>query len=92
MPLVDHGLDHGYYCISMAKTIQASRFKATCLQLMNEVEATGEVVVITKNGRPVAQLAPVRLVLKTLFGKGRGKIEVLGDIVSPIDVSWDANR
>ncbi len=76
----------------MPRTIQASRFKATCLQLMNEVEATGEVVVITKNGRPVAQLAPVRVIAKTLFGKGKGKIEILGDIISPVDVAWDADR
>lgn len=76
----------------MIKTIQASKFKATCLQLMDEVEATGEVVVITKNGRPVAQLAPVRVAPKTLFGRGKGRIEVLGDIMSPIDVTWDADR
>ncbi len=74
----------------MSKTIQASRFKATCLKLMDEVAATGEPVTITKNGRPVAQLVPVRAVPKTLFGKGRGRIEVIGDIISPIDASWDA--
>ena len=74
------------------RTIQASRFKATCLALMDEVEATGEAVVITKNGRPVAQLVPVRARPKTLFGRDRGRIESLGDIVSPVDVVWDADR
>ncbi|OGQ10903.1 MAG: hypothetical protein A2138_01330 [Deltaproteobacteria bacterium RBG_16_71_12] len=71
------------------KTIQASRFKATCLQLMDQVAKTGEPVVITKNGRPIAQLAPVRIVPKTLFGKDQGSIEVIGDIISPIEVAWD---
>lgn len=73
----------------MLKTIQASRFKATCLKLMDQVAQSGEPVVITKNGRPIAQLAPVRVVPKSLFGRDQGKIEVLGDIISPIDVSWD---
>jgi prevent-host-death family protein len=36
--------------------IPASRFKATCLELMDRVAATGETVVITKHGRPVARL------------------------------------
>lgn len=76
----------------MSKTIQASRFKATCLQLMDEVASTGETVVITKNGRPVAQLVPVRVIPKTLFGRDKGKIEILGDIISPIDVTWDVAR
>ncbi len=76
----------------MSKVIQASRFKATCLKLMDEVARTGEPVVITKNGRPIAQLTPVRIIPKTLFGKGKGEIEILGDIISPVDVVWDADR
>ena len=40
------------------KTITASQFKARCLGLMDQVAATGEVLVITKNGQPVAKLHP----------------------------------
>jgi prevent-host-death family protein len=36
--------------------IPAAKFKATCLELMDRVATTGETVVITKHGRPVAQL------------------------------------
>lgn len=36
--------------------IPAAKFKATCLELMDRVAATGETVVITKHGRPVARL------------------------------------
>jgi len=36
--------------------IPATKFKATCLDLMDRVAATGEVVVITKHGRPIAKL------------------------------------
>lgn len=72
------------------KTIKASEFKAKCLQLMDEVAATGEEIVITKNGRPVSRLTPYREKPKTLFGIDRDKITILGDIVEPIDVEWEA--
>jgi prevent-host-death family protein len=40
------------------RTIQAGEFKARCLQLMEEVAAYGESIVVTKRGRPVARLVP----------------------------------
>ena len=36
------------------QTIQASKFKAKCLALMDQVARTGETIVVTKNGKPVA--------------------------------------
>ena len=72
------------------KIIKASEFKAKCLQLMTEVAQTGDVIVITKNGRPVAQLGPAISRPATLSGAHKGKIGILGDIVAPVDVSWDA--
>ena len=42
----------------MSKILAASRFKAQCLGLLDEVAATGESLVITKRGRPVALLTP----------------------------------
>jgi prevent-host-death family protein len=38
----------------------AAEFKATCLELMDRVASTGEEVVITKRGKPVAKLVAVR--------------------------------
>ena len=72
------------------KTIDASEFKAKCLELIDEVAEAGGEVVITKNGRPVSRLAPYRERPKTLFGIDRGKVKILGDIVAPIDVEWHA--
>ncbi|MDE0161446.1 MAG: type II toxin-antitoxin system prevent-host-death family antitoxin [Acidimicrobiaceae bacterium] len=71
-------------------TIKASEFKARCLQLMDEVAETGREIVITKHGRPVSRLVPHVERPKSLFGIDRGKIEILGDIIEPIDVEWDA--
>lgn len=41
------------------RTIAASRFKAQCLALLDEVADTGQGLVITKRGKPVARLIPL---------------------------------
>lgn len=74
------------------KRIKASEFKAKCLRLMDEVSESGEPLVITKNGRPVAQLGPVVARPSTLAGAHAGKIRILDDIVAPIDEDWEATR
>ncbi len=74
------------------RTIKASEFKARCLKLMDEVAESGEPIVITKNGRPVSRLVPEREKPATLFGLHRGRLTIDGDVVSPIDVEWDAAR
>ena len=71
-------------------TIKASEFKAKCLQLMNEVAETGETIVITKNGKPVAQLSPVGRRPVTLAGCHKGRIAIAGNIVGKLDIAWDA--
>jgi len=78
----------------MTRTIKASEFKAKCLALMDEVAASGDTLVITKNGRPVAELKPYQQPReKNLFGIWKGKIEVIGDIISPIDgLEWEAMK
>ncbi len=73
-----------------ATTVKASEFKAKCLRLMDQVAETGTPLIITKNGRPVAQLGPVVSRTPTLAGAHRGMIDVVGDIVSPVDEEWEA--
>jgi prevent-host-death family protein len=73
------------------KTVKASEFKAKCLKLMDEVAETGEPIIITKNGKPVSQLAPYREKRKSAFGALRGSIIIKGDIVAPVDVDWEVN-
>lgn len=72
--------------------IKASEFKAKCLKIMDRVAKSGESVVITKNGRPVAQLGPVASRPGTIAGAHKGRIAIQGDIVAPVGVSWDAER
>jgi prevent-host-death family protein len=74
----------------MPQTIKASEFKAKCLALMDEVARTGKSVVITKNGKPVADLVPHRAAKKSPLGIWKGRIIIKGDIISPLDVEWEA--
>lgn len=76
------------------QTIQASEFKAKCLALMDEVARTGNPVLITKNGKPIAELRPHRGPrAKSLIGIDKGRIKILGDIVSPLgSEDWEALR
>ena len=71
-------------------TIKASEFKAKCLALMDEVARTGKAVLVTKNGKPVAELQPHRPRRKSALGVWKDRLFVEGDIISPIDVEWDA--
>ena len=68
--------------------VKASEFKAKCLALMDEVARTGEPVLVTKNGKPVAELVPHRPRRPKLRGISRGELFIIGDIISPIDVEW----
>lgn len=71
------------------QSIKASEFKVRCLQLMDEVAANGETITITKNGRPVAELGPIKNKPATLFGAHAGQIEIIGDIITPTGEAWD---
>ncbi len=70
------------------RTIKASEFKAKCLRLMDEVAATGEEIVITKNGRPVSKLVPCTDRPGLWFGRDRDIIRIHGDIVGPMPREW----
>jgi prevent-host-death family protein len=89
--LYDHGHDHGHIEDEpMSRMIKASEFKAKCLALMDEVERTGESVVITKKGKPVAELVPHRASRPKALGLLKDRLFITGDIISPIDVEWNA--
>ena len=71
------------------QSIQASEFKAKCLALMDDVAKTGETWVVTKNGRPVAELRPYSGGrIDTPFGL-HPTLEIRGDVIAPLeDDAW----
>ena len=82
------------------RTVKATEFKAKCLKLMDEVAESGEEIVITKNGKPVAKLTPWKPAEqempyqdrpKSPFGLDKGRYEIIGDLDDAfLDVDWDA--
>ena len=69
--------------------IQAGKFKAECLALMDRVNTTHEEVIITKHGKIVAKLVPFsETPSKSLFGCMKNTVTIEGDIVSPLDLKW----
>lgn len=75
--------------------ISISKFKATCLAVLEKVKQTGEPVLVTRFGHPVAQIVPPAPPKRMRrLGTGVGAFDILGDIVGPItDISdWEAAR
>jgi prevent-host-death family protein len=72
--------------------IAAGEFKAKCLQLMDQVHDTHVPIIITKHGVPVAKLVPIEEDSLNLFGLQLNSVVIQGDIISPIEEEWDANK
>lgn len=76
------------------RTLGAGDFKTHCLRVMDRVRDRREEVIITKNGKPVAKLVPVDDARsKDVFGCLVGEGEIVGDILSPVDLAedWEAS-
>jgi prevent-host-death family protein len=76
--------------LKKAMNVPAAVFKAECLKLMDRVARTGEPVVITKHGRPVAQLAPIPPASRSLFGYMKSAMKIKGDVTAPVGDEWSA--
>lgn len=73
------------------KQMPAGEFKAQCLAIMDQVQKTREPVLITKHGKPVAQLVPVPNPADDIIGYMEGKAKTIGDVVSPVFPMEDWN-
>ena len=74
--------------------MNATEFKAKCLALLDDVEGQGDAITITRRGRPVATLGPLRKrPWKSPEGAWVGKVRIAGDIVN-MDISdlWEVVR
>lgn len=80
----------GAHNVSGIRMIEASEFKTKCLKLMDEVVKNRDEIVITKNGCPIARLVPYRTKPKRLFAVDKGRFEILGEVVAPAAVEWEA--
>ena len=67
------------------ESIAISRFKATCLAVLERVRRTGQTVRITRFGEPVADIVPAALPAapRTWLGAMRGRGRMIDDLIAP---------
>jgi prevent-host-death family protein len=76
----------------MPSRLAAGEFKAKCLKLLDEVSQRRTSIVITKRGKPVAQLVPIEPPEGGIFSEIIPTFEIVGDIICPTGEIWDAER
>lgn len=77
--------------------ITATKFKATSLAVLSRVEKTKKPVRVTRYGKPVAEIVPVKPVevkRPRKLGFARDQFDIVGDIVSPVFKlsDWEASN
>lgn len=76
------------------QTISISKFKATCLAALEHVRKTGEPLLITKHGMPIAQVLPAPPPpAASAFGCMAGTADEVEDMLAPLpEDDWDVLR
>jgi prevent-host-death family protein len=73
------------------ETLSVSKFKATCLSVIEQVRTKKKRVRITKRGVPIAEIVPVDTQAKVVPLKAT--VTFIGDIVSPVaEDDWEAQK
>ncbi|HTS49525.1 MAG TPA: type II toxin-antitoxin system Phd/YefM family antitoxin [Bryobacteraceae bacterium] len=73
-------------------TLSVSEFQAKCLQLLKDVETEGDRIVITKRGRPIAEVVPLKAIARPLRGMWKDSVKILGDVVYFSDNEWESEK
>jgi prevent-host-death family protein len=80
----------------MAETMPISQFKATCLAVLERVRRTGQRIVITRRGEPVAEVGPPPSppAPANWLGTLHAKAVLLDDLIEPAGegTDWDVLR
>jgi prevent-host-death family protein len=76
--------------VMSTRSVSASRFKAECLAMLDEVAATGEEVIVTKRGRPVARVVAAQEPA-SLLGSVTYNVSD-EELAKPLGIPWDAEE
>jgi prevent-host-death family protein len=78
------------------KEVAISEFKAKCLSLLDQVQKTKKPILVTRFGKPVAEVIPAspKAVAGDWIGSMKDTMKIVGDIVSPAneESDWEALR
>ena len=71
--------------------IQISKFKATCLSVLDRVAKTRKPVLVTRFGKPIAQIFPPPIAASDWLGAMKDTGSIHGDLIDPAVVSsrWE---
>ena len=71
-----------------------THFKNHALRILASIAETGDEMIITRHGKPLAHIGPVRSHEKLQLGRLRNTMRINGDIVGPVcdESEWDACR
>ena len=74
--------------------IPASQLKNDWHRWLQRVSEGGQTLIVTRYGKPIATLSPVRSDAepRRIFGALAGSVTEEGDVVSPTGEGWDAER
>jgi len=72
------------------KTVPAAEFRRHCLALLEEVRQTRQSLLVTRHGKPVAQISPYIPREHESVNPLKGSILYQGDLVAPIQEKWDS--
>jgi prevent-host-death family protein len=76
-----------------SQIVSATEFKAKCLALLDEVSNKGGTITVTKRGKPVATVSPVKA--KPFKSKGiwKGKIRITDEDIRAVrEEMWNPER
>jgi prevent-host-death family protein len=59
-------------------------FKSQCHSILERVHVNGSPVIITKHGKPIVKILPIKSSPTEIFGFMAGEFQIIGDIESPI--------
>ena len=76
--------------VKSPKSVPATQFKARCLALLEEVRETRQPILVTRHGRPVAEIRPYAPSHVARVNPLKGSILYQGDLISPIDEHWES--
>lgn len=80
----------------MENIIPIGEFKTHCYQILEQANIENKHLTITKRGHPFAHVIPIireeDKVNRSILGSFKGRAEINGDIMAPLNTSWNAEN
>ncbi len=76
----------------MDKYLPVSEFKAHCYEVLENVQDHHQSFIISKRGKPIARVVPIEKNDTKLAGSFSSKCDIIGDIISSVDITWETER